>query len=288
MSAAALSASGPRDQAAGALHRGDADQGARGARDRPPVDVRLDHRHDPQPRLRLQEGHRAGAGLAGVLGDPAAGGALPAAGRPTSSPRGMEDVLDEIAAGRKDRVSELQRVLLRLRRACRACTPLVNELGDIDARELATFPIGGPDSGHRPAGRPLRPLPRRTRRRRQPRGQAGQRARGPAARRAHPREGAGAARQPGRRGDRARRAPRDRAAGRGQERPLRPVRHRGAARGRAQERQAAHRLAVQVDVAGHDHPRRRGEAAVAAAGGRRPTRRAARRSPRRTAATGRT
>ena len=35
---------------------------------------------------------------------------------------GMEDVLDEIAAGHKDRVTELQRVLLRLRAACRACT----------------------------------------------------------------------------------------------------------------------------------------------------------------------
>ena len=51
----------PRDQAAGPLHRGHADQGARGARDRPALDVRLDHRHHPQPRLRLQEGHRAGA-----------------------------------------------------------------------------------------------------------------------------------------------------------------------------------------------------------------------------------
>ncbi len=69
----------PRDQAAVALHRGDADPRARGARDRPAVDVRLDHRHHPQPRLRLQEGHGAGPGVAGVLGDPAAGGALPAA-----------------------------------------------------------------------------------------------------------------------------------------------------------------------------------------------------------------
>ena len=49
----------PRHQAARPLHRGIAGQGAGGARDRPPVDVRLDHRHDPRPRLRLQEGHRA-------------------------------------------------------------------------------------------------------------------------------------------------------------------------------------------------------------------------------------
>ena len=52
-------AGGPRDLAARALHRGDARARARGARDRPPVHVRVDHRHDPGPRLRLQEGHGA-------------------------------------------------------------------------------------------------------------------------------------------------------------------------------------------------------------------------------------
>ena len=105
----------PRDQAAGPLHRGHADQGARGPRDRPPLDVRLDHRHDPQPRLRLQEGHRAGAGLARVLGDPAAGGALPAAWSTTSSPPSMEDVLDEIAGGPQGPRRRARRVLLRRR-----------------------------------------------------------------------------------------------------------------------------------------------------------------------------
>ena len=44
----------PLDEAAGALHRGELDQGARGPRDRPAVDVRVDHRHDPRPRLRVQ------------------------------------------------------------------------------------------------------------------------------------------------------------------------------------------------------------------------------------------
>ncbi|MEQ7849066.1 type I DNA topoisomerase [Nocardioides kribbensis] len=58
----------------------------------------------------------------------------------------MEDVLDEIAAGRKDRNTELGEFyygsgdVVGLKR-------LVDELGDIDARELATFPVGGPDSG---------------------------------------------------------------------------------------------------------------------------------------------
>jgi DNA topoisomerase-1 len=58
----------------------------------------------------------------------------------------MEDVLDEIAAGRKDRNTELGEFyygsadVTGLKR-------LVDELGDIDARELATFPIGTPEDG---------------------------------------------------------------------------------------------------------------------------------------------
>ncbi|MCW2767815.1 MAG: topA [Nocardioides sp.] len=59
---------------------------------------------------------------------------------------GMEDVLDEIAAGRKDRSTELAEFYYGSERV-KGLHPLVNELGDIDARELATFPVGGPDSG---------------------------------------------------------------------------------------------------------------------------------------------
>ena len=58
----------------------------------------------------------------------------------------MEDVLDEIAAGRKDRVSELGEFYYGSD-SVQGLHALVTELGDIDARELATFPIGGPDSG---------------------------------------------------------------------------------------------------------------------------------------------
>jgi len=53
----------------------------------------------------------------------------------------MEDVLDEIAAGRKDRATELAQFYFGdgdvdgIKR-------LVSELGEIDARELATFPLG--------------------------------------------------------------------------------------------------------------------------------------------------
>jgi DNA topoisomerase-1 len=54
---------------------------------------------------------------------------------------GMEDVLDEIASGRRDRVSELAEFYFG-RGDTEGLHKLVNELGDIDARELATFPIG--------------------------------------------------------------------------------------------------------------------------------------------------
>ncbi|CAM3160841.1 type I DNA topoisomerase [Nocardioides dubius] len=59
---------------------------------------------------------------------------------------GMEDVLDDIAGGRRDRVSELAEFYYGSDRVA-GLHPLVNGLGDIDAKELATFPVGGDDSG---------------------------------------------------------------------------------------------------------------------------------------------
>src|SRR5690349_6946219 len=58
----------------------------------------------------------------------------------------MEDVLDEIAAGDSDRVSELAEFYYGSDDGVGLHT-LVTELGEIDAKELATFPVGGPDSG---------------------------------------------------------------------------------------------------------------------------------------------
>ncbi len=58
----------------------------------------------------------------------------------------MEDVLDAIAAGEKDRVTELGEFYYGSADVAGLHT-LVSELGEIDARELATFPVGGPDSG---------------------------------------------------------------------------------------------------------------------------------------------
>ena len=53
----------------------------------------------------------------------------------------MEDVLDDIAGGRRDRKTELGEFYFG-GGDIEGLTTLVNELGDIDAKELATFPIG--------------------------------------------------------------------------------------------------------------------------------------------------
>jgi len=58
----------------------------------------------------------------------------------------MEDVLDDIAGGRKDRESELAEFYFGSERVP-GLHELITNLGEIDARELATFPVGGPDSG---------------------------------------------------------------------------------------------------------------------------------------------
>src|SRR3954454_5002363 len=53
----------------------------------------------------------------------------------------MEDVLDQIAKGRRDRVSELGAFYFGSP-SVDGLQKLVNELGEIDARQLATFPVG--------------------------------------------------------------------------------------------------------------------------------------------------
>ena len=60
---------------------------------------------------------------------------------------GMEDVLDEIADGRQGPRDRARASSTTAPTTSRACTRLVTELGDIDARELATFPIGDAESG---------------------------------------------------------------------------------------------------------------------------------------------
>jgi DNA topoisomerase-1 len=58
----------------------------------------------------------------------------------------MEDVLDEIAAGHKDRVTELKEFYFGSERV-EGLHSLVTGLGEIDAKALATFPIGEPEDG---------------------------------------------------------------------------------------------------------------------------------------------
>ena len=57
---------------------------------------------------------------------------------------GMETVLDDIARGDKSRVAELTEFYYGSDRLA-GLQRLVTELGDIDAKELATFPVTGPD-----------------------------------------------------------------------------------------------------------------------------------------------
>lgn len=58
----------------------------------------------------------------------------------------MEDVLDDIAKGEKDKVTELQEFYYGSEKL-RGVKPLVEGLGEIDAKELATFPVGDPEDG---------------------------------------------------------------------------------------------------------------------------------------------
>ena len=194
----------------------------------------------------------------------------------------MEDVLDEIAGGRKDRATELGEFYYGAGDVGRP-----QDAGDRARRDRRQGDGDLPDRrGHRPPRGPLRPVRRgpgaRGRRRRSG---ARQRARRPAARRAHRGQGQGAAGQPGRRGAGGGQPPRHRPPDRGQERPLRPLRHRAAARGRAQVGQAAHGLALQVDDPRHGHARA-GASGSSTCRASSASTRTAPRSPRRTAATG--
>ncbi|HWU20250.1 MAG TPA: topoisomerase C-terminal repeat-containing protein, partial [Nocardioides sp.] len=57
---------------------------------------------------------------------------------------GLEEILDEIARGEKDKVTELQEFYFGSDKLA-GVKALVDGLGDIDAKELATFPVREPD-----------------------------------------------------------------------------------------------------------------------------------------------
>src|SRR5206468_3683276 len=122
-----------------ALHRGDARPRARGAGHRPALHVRVDHRDDPRPWLRLQEGQRARAfvprvAVIGLL-EQHFGQLVD-----YDFTARMEDALDRIAAGEEQRVRWLERFYYG--DGDSGLKELVEDLGGIDAREISSVPIG--------------------------------------------------------------------------------------------------------------------------------------------------
>ena len=136
----------------------------------------------------------------------------------------------------------------RVTRGCTASTTAtatpacsISYAGSRRDRRARGQQLRDPGQRHHDSRRPLRPVPRARR-------AARQHPRRPRPRRADDREGRGAARAAVGR-PRARRRSGDRAGDRRQDGPLRPVRHRGAPGGL--EGEAAHRVALQVDVGRH-------------------------------------
>ena len=212
---------GPHHQPAGPLHRGVAGEAARGARHRPAVDLRLDHADHPGPRLRLEEGHRAGPVVDRVRGREPARAALRRPRRLRFTAR-MEDDLDEIAARHVEREPWLHRFWFgqdgqRRRPVSRRWSTV--GLDEIDAAAINTIPLGVDADGNvdRRQARSLRALREARRRHR-----LGARRRRP--RRADGGQGASSCCRR-RRGDRdARRRSRDRPHRVRQARPLRALR----------------------------------------------------------------
>ncbi len=77
----------------------------------------------------------------------------------------MEDVLDEVAAGNLQREGVLGRFYFG-DDDIEGLQSMVSDLGDIDAREMSTFPVGGDGQRDRRSRRPLRAVRRGTRTRR--------------------------------------------------------------------------------------------------------------------------
>ena len=205
----------------------------------------------------------------------------------------MEEDLDRIANGDEHRVAWLQRFYFGDEAAsAEGLKQLVDDLGEIDAREISTIPLG--DGMVVRVGRygpyveevtPTSGVDARTGRGAARRGAAGardaaprhdQRRRRPG--RDDPGQGARAARRGGRRRSRPRPGPGVRQRDHRQGRSLRAVRHRGASRDRGRGAEARRQGGRQgqaadgVAVPGHgprdDRPRRRAAAPLAAPRGR--------------------
>ena len=277
-----------------------AGQGARGARHRPSVDVRLDHRHDPGPRLR--RGSAAARwcrrSLAFAVVD-AAREALRRAGRLR---------LHRADGGRPRRRSPTAQA----QRVDMAAPVLLRRGGPARGTGRRAGPGGDGPGCTRWSATSARSTPARSTRSRSATAIVLRVGRyGPYVEREH-------RHRTGRRADRAPvpedLAPDELTVEKAEELLVAPVAatassastrapagrssRRPAASGRTctevlpddapEERQAAHRVAVQDDEPRHGHPRRGAAAALAAARWSASTRPTARRSPRRTAATART
>ena len=108
---------------AGPLHGADAREGARGARHRPPVDLRSDPLDDRRPRLRLQEGHGARSDLRRVRRRRTCSSGTSSNSSTTTSPRGWRTTSTGSPPASEERVDWLTQLLLRRRRRPGSASP---------------------------------------------------------------------------------------------------------------------------------------------------------------------
>ena len=157
---------GTRHQAAGAPDRGQPDQGTRGPGHRPAVDLRVDHRDDPRPRLLLQEGHGPGADLHRVRRRATCSTATWLAWLVDYTfTAKMEDDLDEISNGRNESARRTCRLVLPRQRPPRPEARSVVSVDGEDrpAQGLLTRRLPARRRSHRRdhrgSRRALRPVP---------------------------------------------------------------------------------------------------------------------------------
>ena len=277
---------GPQDPAAGPLHRGLAGEDAGGARRRPPVDLRLDHRHHPGPRLRVEEGLGPGAVLHRLRRRSRLLEQHFADLVDYAFTARMEDDLDEIASGTAEQVPWLSRFYFGEGGKDGAGIGLQGDGVGPPRRDRRPGRQHHPASARTPTAsrdrgpaRPLRAVPAAGR---------GHRVdpRRPAARRAHPRPRPSSSSRPPRATGCSATDPETGLTVLRQDRPLRPLRPARRPRDRRGRGQAQDGLAVPDDDARHPHARRGAAAAVAAPRAWAWIRPTASRSRRRTAATG--
>ena len=158
---------GSRDLGSAALHRGQPGQGPRRARDRPPVDLRVDHLHDHRPRLRDPARHRRSCRTGSRSAWSGCSKSTSATWSSTTSPPRWRTTSTASPTARPTAPSGSPGWYFGGDRH-RGLRQVVDNLGEIDAREINSVPDR---RRHHAAHRPLRPVPRgrRPRTRRRPR-----------------------------------------------------------------------------------------------------------------------